>query len=292
MNDKYLIPVFVSGTILLVLFVFFIIAYLLVQKHKQNAYALEKSRIAYDHRNNILKTRIDEQERTLHQISKELHDNIGMLLHFKSLNIDRIGMLATDEEQKKLIRNAQDILDHLLADVRSISHSLNSDYVKNLGIKDAVTKELEYVHAATGIVCTVNVEGNEVGYAPAKELLVYRIVQEALHNVMKHAKATKLDVVLSYELHSFEISMTDNGVGFDTIKVYEFNGIGFVNMLQRAKMLNGHLGVRSEPGKGSTITLQMDDKDAMNERYLEEEYLEDNATAMAECGPDNDCKLV
>jgi len=127
MNDKYLIQIFISGTILLMLFVFFIVAYLLVQKQKQNAYHIEKSKMIFDHQNKLLITRFEEQERTMNLMSKEIHDNIGQLLGFTKMNLNVIGKYASDNRQIGLIDKTKDLLDQISNDVRNISHSLNSD---------------------------------------------------------------------------------------------------------------------------------------------------------------------
>src|ERR1035441_51544 len=99
MNDKYIIPLFVAGSLLLTLFAFFLIAYLIVQKQKQNKYQLEKQKMVFDHQNNILRTKIEEHENVMDQISKELHDNVKSVLGFAQMSIYKIADLASTNEQ-------------------------------------------------------------------------------------------------------------------------------------------------------------------------------------------------
>ncbi len=101
------------------------------------------------------------------------------------------------------------------------------------------------------------VEGEHATLRPEKELLIYRIAQEAMHNSTKHSKATDLVITLTYAPDSFTMSVADNGVGFDTQKVYELKGIGFLNMLQRAKLLNGTLDIQSKPSAGCKIIVHV-----------------------------------
>jgi two-component system, NarL family, sensor kinase len=257
MNDKYLLPLFVSGTILLVLFVFFIIAYLLVQKQKQNAYQLEKSRLIYNHQNKLLHVRIEEQERSMDQVSKEIHDNVGQLLNLTKMNMHPIAKRATDPDQRTLIDNTRALIDQLINEVRSISHSLNTDYIKANGIVSVLEEETRFIMNSHDIRCQVNLSGDNKAFDPEQELFIYRIAQEAIHNVIKHAHASELTIDLTYEPELFTMSITDNGKGFELNEIYELKGIGFLNMMQRAKLLNASLDIQSQPSKGCTITLTM-----------------------------------
>ncbi len=256
MNDKYLIPLFISGTILLMLFVFFIVIYLVVQKQKQNKYYLEKNRMIFDHQNKILIARTEEQERTMDQMSKEIHDNVGQLLNFTKMNMRVIAKYATDNEQKILIDKAMSLLDQVIKDTHNISHSLNSGFIKANGLISVLEEELECINISKELQCKIEVVGDHKAFDPKKELLIYRIAQEAIHNITKHAKASQLCIKLNYERDDFSMSISDNGIGFGKDKIYELNGIGFQNMLHRAMLLNGSLDIDSVPLGGCTITFR------------------------------------
>lgn len=259
MQDNYLIPLFLSGTILLVLFVFFIIAYLLVHKKKQNIFELEKSKMAFDHQNKILQARIDEQEETLNMMSKEIHDNIGQLLGFSILNVTAIEQLATDKEQARLVNNTLDLLGQIKAGVHHISHSLNTEFIKRRGLLTVLKEETERINYSQQMKCSIAVHGTLVIMKPESELLIYRIAQEALHNATKYAQASELTIDLTYEDTGFVMRVADNGVGFHKDTIYELKGIGFQNMLQRAQMLKAELEIVSSPGEGCSITLRIND---------------------------------
>ena len=116
--------------------------------------------------------------------------------------------------------------------------------------------ELDYISLSQEINCNFEVTGNKVDFSAEKELLIYRIAQEAIHNTLKHANATSLGIRISYQPDGiFTMNISDNGVGFDQEKTMSYNGIGLVNMYQRAELLNGNINIRSEPFAGSTITL-------------------------------------
>ena len=255
MNDQYIIPLFVAGSLLLALFAFFLIAYLLVQKRKQNRYQLEKQRMVFDHENNLLRTKIEEQEHTMDQISKEIHDNTKSLLGFAQMSMYGIADMATDDNQTALIENTNKILGQVIDDLHNISHSLNSNFIRNIGLTETITKELEQMSMSRNITHDLAITGDVVPLAPETELHIYRIMQEAIQNCLKHARASNIEVALNYEPKQFTLQITDNGTGFDKNKVFQMKGLGFLNMYQRARYVHGAIDVQSAPNEGSTITL-------------------------------------
>jgi two-component system NarL family sensor kinase len=253
--DKYILLVFICGTVLFVLFVFFLIAYLLVQKNKQNVFHLEKQRMIYDHQNKLLNTKLEEQELVMEQISKEIHDNLGQVLSFLKMNTGMIRKMAVTEQQEALVDKHAELLTQLIKDIRNISHTLNSDYIKGKGLHEILKSEFEYLNATRNIRCNVEVTGSQNLVSPEKQLIIYRIAQEAVHNTVKHAMATEISIILNFGTEELIMLVKDNGVGFDKEKIFSFDGIGFINMFNRAKHLNGHLDIQSERGNGCTITL-------------------------------------
>lgn len=270
LTDKYILLVFISGTILFVIFVFFLIAYLLVQKNKQNVFHLEKQRMIYNHQNKLLSIRIEEQELVMEQISKEIHDNVGQVLSFLKMNTSLIRKFANHEEQVKLIDHSNTLLAQVITDIKNISHTLNSDYIKGRGLHEVLKTEFEYLNATRNINCEVTVTGTQSNISAEKQLIIYRIAQEAIHNTIKHAQAKNLRVNLDFGGEALIMTIADDGVGFDKDKIFSFDGIGFINMYNRAKHLNGNLDIQSEKGKGCTLVLIAKYTDS-NEGVLERE---------------------
>ena len=257
MNDQYIIPLFVAGSLLLTLFAFFLIAYLIVQKNKQNAYQLEKRQIFFDHQNNILRTKIEEHENTLDHMSKELHDNVKSVLGFAQMNMYKIADLAPGEEQALLIDKTNKIIGQVLDDLHNISHSLNSNFVKNIGLTETISKELENIKVSKNISYNIDIQGNPIAFDAEKELQIYRIAQEAIQNCVKHSKAANISFILNYGPDFFTMKISDNGIGFDKKKIYEMRGLGFLNMFQRARFVNGSLEVQTDPMTGCIIILKI-----------------------------------
>src|SRR5690606_34442274 len=105
------------------------------------------------------------------------------------------------------------------------------------------------------VECILKIEGKIRNMDTEKELLIYRIAQEVINNAVRHAEALRIDILLAYKKDSFIMNITDNGIGFDPKMVSTMDGIGLLNMYQRAKALGGKIEVRSAIGKGTTVTL-------------------------------------
>jgi hypothetical protein len=257
MSNNYILPLFVAGSLMLALFGFFLVAYLLVQKRKQNKYQLEKQKMMFDHENNILKTKIEEQENTSDQISKELHDNIKSVLGFVQMSMYSIADMATSNEQSTRINTVNSIISEVIDNLHNISHSLSSNFVRHIGLVETITKDLESIKMNKNITYNIEIIGTSISLSPDRELHVYRIAQEALQNCIKHAKATNIDLTLDFEPERFMMKIADNGIGFQKNEIYEMKGLGFLNMLQRARYVHGSLDLNSVPQKGTTVTLTL-----------------------------------
>ncbi len=129
-------------------------------------------------------------------------------------------------------------------------------FVKHLVTADAIEKDLEYIRSAKEVKCNLYINGDEYSIGNEKELLVFRIVQEAIANAIKHARPTAIDVALNYAPAGISVIIQDNGVGFDTSERGN-NGIGLNNMHVRTEMLQGKISVTSVKEKGTTIKLDI-----------------------------------
>lgn len=244
---------FVAGTLLITLFAFFLIMYLQVQKNKQNRFKREKEELQLE----LLKTGMEVQEQALTKISQELHDNIGSRLSSIKRNLIAADMQAETSTAVMLKEQASQLLDEVIKDARNISHMLNSTYIVTNGLVASVQKEMEDVKRTSGLDCSFEVHGDYYSLDDERELLIFRMVQESIGNVVKHAKATKLSVVMDYINKGFTVTITDDGMGFDPAARSGDGGIGLMNMRNRAGMAKGSLDIVSEINKGTSIRLSI-----------------------------------
>lgn len=193
-----------------------------------------------------------EQERSL--ISQELHDNINQLLTSAKLyaGLGRDGTGDAVKMMEKSITMIQTAID----EIRKLSKRLSLSFVSTTALEDVMKELIETVATSNQLTITFH---NEIFTSlPENEpikLAVYRILQEHLTNVIKHAEAKHVEVTLRLNQDKLTLVVVDEGKGFDTAKKSE--GIGLRNMRSRAESLMGIFSIDSEPGKGSTLFVQL-----------------------------------
>ena len=258
-NSDILMAIFAITIVILLLGSFGII-FTVIHKKKQQSNKKEKQILQSQFQKELLQTQLEIQEQTLKTISQEIHDNIGQVLSLVKLNINTMNC----DEPKLLhekINDSKSLISKAIHDLRDLSKSLNTDYVTELGLMRAVEYELEMIQKTGSYQIQFNIEGKSYRLEEQQELILFRIVQEALHNIIKHAKATAIDVQLIFKPEMFALKICDNGVGFDSAQLetnnYKTHGLGIKNMYNRAKVINTDFKLLSSLDKGTTILLTL-----------------------------------
>ncbi|RYG32244.1 MAG: hypothetical protein EOO01_34470 [Chitinophagaceae bacterium] len=162
---------------------------------------------------------------------------------------------------REKLNTAKEMIDHSIQDLRNISHSLNSEWVKKQGLSQAIIKHLEQITERDGMKFNVEVNGDD-SLAPEQEVVVFRIVQEAVKNTLTHAQATEINFDISYEHDIFRLEIIDNGIGFNADLTNDSTGIGLTNMQERARILGGEMHFNTKPGEGTKIVLTINQSKA------------------------------
>ncbi len=255
MNESYFIPVLVAGAILFLLFLFFIVFYMLYHHRRTRFFGMEKEKMRYDHSMGLMTARLEEQERSMNQISREIHDNVSQKMDFLQMNIKALKENTAIHMDSKVLQTSITLAEQIGNDLRNISYSLNGDYVTTHGLSAVLRKELEYIDSMRGIACSLQIEGLDETITASEKLLAYRIAQEALHNSVKHARASRIAITLKYDADAFSMQISDDGSGFDASASGYKEGLGFRNMQHRANLMGAQLHVDATPGKGCSILL-------------------------------------
>ena len=248
--------VFILGTLILLFFAFFVIIFLIVHKKKRYQHLLEKQQMENSYQNQLLLSRIEVQEQSFKYFSEEIHDNIGQLLSIVKMQLYNIRNRSTEQEIVNKATDCTDLLGKAINDLRNISHTLNNGYILSAGLADAVQKELDYICSAKEMQCALHITGEEYSLGNERELLTFRIIQEAIANAVKHAAPTQINIYLDYERTELIVRVSDNGMGFEPGNT-PVTGIGLNNMLVRSGLLKAKLEVSSVKDKGSTISLSI-----------------------------------
>jgi signal transduction histidine kinase len=207
---------------------------------------------------------VQVQEQDLKNISRELHDEVGQALTAVAINLGTIKSNKSqilNEETVERLEESLLMTENVLEQVREISHNLHPSILEDLGLVSALRWFVGRYRDRTGIAIGLKgiaVDGN---LNPEIALACYRVVQEALTNVVKHAQATRVQICLKEEGHTLSCIIEDNGNGYDqeaeAVGDYHVRGIGLISMRERISSIGGHLSVQSRPGQGTTISFQI-----------------------------------
>jgi len=254
-NDQ--IKLFLIVTTLLILFLVALITVILfLYQKKRISFIKEFETMKMDYEKNLLKTQLEIQEHTFKNISQEIHDNISLSLTLAKLNLNT---LDTDDKRTipHSIKNVVGLISTAINDLSNISKSLNSEAISSHGLINALQVEIEKIMRCGKHEVKFDITGEPIYLEPQKELVLFRITQEALNNIIKHANATNIWLRLHYHNGQVDLNVEDNGIGFNPEKV-RLNGdhimrAGLHNMTSRADLIKGTCRVESEPMVGTKI---------------------------------------
>ncbi len=232
--------------LLALLFIFFMVVSL-KRRRKMN---LEKVELQFHFQEELLRAQLEIQEQTFKTISQEIHDNVGQMLSLAKLNLNTID-LQNQERAAEKVESARNLVGKAINDLRDLSKTLNTDTIAAAGLLNAIEAELHQLEKTGTLKTTFYLSGTHLKLDAQKELILFRIVQEALHNVIKHAQAGHVCIAALFENGELNLSVADDGCGFDEA-ARPAAGSGLRNMQHRSKMIGA--GWAIERGKeGGTV---------------------------------------
>ncbi|WP_316824184.1 sensor histidine kinase [Pedobacter miscanthi] len=249
--------------ILLASFVFLLMPIFLLiyirsyNRHKKNHF-LEKQNMQQRFESEILQTRVEVQDQTMQSIATELHDNVGQLLSLTTLTLNSVN-LNDAEKAKRKIENSLSLVNKSIKELRELAKLLHGEQLVENGIGHAIDQEINWLNKAG----TYDLQSNNMLLdlelvSPDKDLIILRLLQEIINNVIKHAQATHIQIDSYLENNALHLKVTENGVGFnpDEIKAKK-SGMGLNSIYKRIEMINGKLALNSAPGKGTSIAIEI-----------------------------------
>ncbi len=241
---------------LILLLVGFIITILFFYQRKQRRFVTELETIKTNYDKELFKAQLEMQEETLQYISREIHDNVGQFLSLAKLNLNTLNFDDRDLAIER-VNTSTDMLARALDDLRDLSKNMGSDLIKNGGIKKAIEIQVSQLEKTGRYHVLFDVKGNYHYLDDQKEIILFRILQEAINNILRHASANEIIILLSCIQGQIKMYIQDNGKGFDAsfIKGKNRTAGGINNMQKRAKLINAEFDIESSPGTGTKITV-------------------------------------
>jgi two-component system NarL family sensor kinase len=197
----------------------------------------------------------EEQERT--RLAKELHDGIGGLMSMLKLQFTNFKKSHAAIQENAEYNTALDLLNTASQDIRKISHALMPSALERLGLIDAVEQFCTSMQASAGFEIDFQHYNISERLPQRFELLVYRIVQELLNNIVKYADAKEVIIQLVKNENQFSIAIEDDGKGFDVSVIKNKDGIGLQSMQKRIELLGGKMDIDSAIGKGTSVNIEL-----------------------------------
>lgn len=238
-------------TISIIFFILAVFVVYLVYQVYQNNYRVRLMKLEneivqkqFDHQ--LLEAQMEVQESTLKRLSSEIHDNVGQLLSVARLTLSSIDPANAKQEQQ-LVQTSSIIQQSLIA-LRALAHSMYAGNLLDQGLKAALTAELDRLEKTAAFEIHFSVRGEVPEQPMMHELLAFRIFQELMVNVIKHADATQIMTELTYTADSWTLELSDNGKGFDlAAQLANRSGLGLQNMIRRAESMGGSLQFFQHP---------------------------------------------
>ncbi|MDW7693933.1 sensor histidine kinase [Flammeovirgaceae bacterium SG7u.111] len=253
--NKEFIFVLVIGSVAMVLMVGAVIFFVVLYQQKLIKKAAEYKMIEAllkDLEISTLNSTIDTQEAERKRIATELHDRVGSMLSAVKLHF---GAFSNNDPQNPKVLMLSKLLDDSLDEVRRISHNMTSGVLSKFGLEPALVDLKRTINASDRISMEIYFNNIDKKMSKDLEINLYRIIQESVSNVLKHADATEINVQLTrHEDGHLTLMIEDNGRGFD-VNQAKSNSMGLQNIKNRASTFNGELNIDSFVGHGTTITI-------------------------------------
>ncbi len=202
---------------------------------------------------------LEAEEKERRRIAQDLHDGVGQLLSAAKLNLSNLDSKITTqtEEQKLAIQNALSLVDDSVKEVRAVSHNMMPNTLIKLGLASAVREFITKLGKAPTLKVDLEIVGLDTRLDNQVETVLYRVIQEIVNNIIKHAKASQISMQLIRHETELNIMIEDNGVGFDTNQLDDFEGIGLKGIKTRIEFLNGSVHFDSSIGRGTTVIIDI-----------------------------------
>lgn len=232
-----------------------IILFVLYYQKRMTEEKLERQQMELQFQKKMIEAALESQENERRRVAADLHDSIGAML--STIRLSLLTHVKKNKEDTESISESKRMLDDTIDSVRRISRDLMPSTLEKFGLSQAVREMCDRFQSTTSLP----IEFEEIGVTPhlskTRELMVFRIVQELLHNALKHSGASLLRVILRNS-DNLDVIVEDDGAGFDLSEQQtEGKGLGLFNIENRARLAGGGVIFDSAVGKGSKIVISI-----------------------------------
>lgn len=246
----------VTGIIFFTLLGCFLVYFIIMYNKKQ----LEQKRLEAQYQQAILESQTEIQQELLNHVSSEIHDNLGQVASLLKIQLHTLP-LEKDSPALPKLNESKELLGKLILDLKLLSVSLNTDFIAEAGLVAALQKETERINQLGTVAVALQGPAEALPLDAGKTLFLYRMAQEILNNMLKHARCTQIGIRLSYSNGTLVAVFEDNGVGFAVDETLAQSASkqqsGLRNLQKRCEMIHGSVEINSELGRGSKFVITL-----------------------------------
>ncbi len=218
---------------------------LVINQRKKLQHQKTLDQIREQQQNQLIEAAVRSEEIERHRIAETLHDEVGAILSSSKLHLQAIKATSMDEKDLKLYEKSKMLLDQGIQKVRGISHNLHSNILKEFGLNDAIQHFVTMITKGTLIKGSTELDDTYQSGNPENDISIYRMVQELMNNILKHAEATELNVTSEFSSRQLILTISHNGKGlsqeqFEELR-YKKEGLGLKNIQNRVILLKGKI---------------------------------------------------
>ena len=249
-ENQGLVIAILIGSLFILLFGF--IAFLVVINYvkRKRKLLVEREMREAEFRQSVLLAQLEMQEHTFKTISQEIHDNVGQILSLAKLNLNILTYTVRDNETLNAVK---ELVTNAIAELRDLGAGYYADRLVEEGLIVAIKHQLQQLERTGLFTTSFESQMDAVIMDKSKIIFIYRMVQEALNNVVKHSGASHVNISIFKNEDEVNILLQDNGKGFETSQSDFKAGIGLSSMQQRASMIGAKMYIDSKLGSGTGI---------------------------------------
>ncbi|MBS1744923.1 MAG: hypothetical protein JST21_02005 [Bacteroidetes bacterium] len=255
-NDQYheVLTVIITGILIFVFLTGGVVFILLYYQKKRFQHIRQLEELEKQYNEQLLQSQLETQEHTFKQISQELHDNVGQLLSSTKMLLN-VGVRELQQSPESFFI-AEQTIGKAIQDLRSLSKSLNEEWLHQFNLVQNLEAEKSRINASRNIEMQFDSDYKILPLEPGAQVMLFRVVQEALQNCIKHASSKNISIQIKKVDSSFELIICDDGCGFN-FQSGKTQSLGLRNMEHRTKLLGGSIQWMPGKEKGTIVTIKI-----------------------------------
>jgi len=252
-KSQIIISIYFITTLLVLLTSFLFFVFIWYRK-KRNKHIQERELLELTYKHELLKTQLETQEYSYYHISQELHDNIGQLLSSTKILLE-VAVLQSNGIHPSVI-TAEQTVKKAIKELRLLSKSLNKEWLQQFNLIENLQAEAKRINITGSLEVEFTSGCNSLPLEPENQVMLFRIVQEALQNSIRHANANLIKINIHQSDNHLQLTIEDNGKGFKVDEVMN-SSLGLQNMVHRTALLGGTINWQTKEELGTNVTIDI-----------------------------------